>query len=234
MLLGIDVRIIYFGKPTAASEQVLLKIGRQGATAERMPAGALQGMHALDGAATQELCILLSHSPDTLHMVRELRRNGSTSPALVLHESLDGAASAAHLDAGADDVLSSSLDGIELAARIRAATRRASGVADIMVVVGDLAVPLDGGPVTIAGVPVRLSRREQEVLRLIAIRYPRQVSKSTIYDALFALSDAAPHLKVIDSHIHNLRRKLTAADRHGRDFIETSVGLGYRLGLPRK
>lgn len=223
------MRIIYHGGPSQTSERALLKLETAGVAFERLPRLALDALGALDASAARDMVILMGHDQTTMPVLRELREKGVAASMIVLKSDIEDKIIADLLDAGADDVIGPDCGGLELAARLRAVSRRSFQKTVNDITLGDLTVPLDGGPVTIGGAPVKLSAREQEVLRLIALRYPRRISKTTIYDSLFALSGTAPHQKVIDSHIHNLRRKLTAADPQGRDFIETSVGLGYRL-----
>lgn len=223
------MRIIYHGGPSPASERALRKLEARGLGFERAPQAALEALDAVDASAARDMALLLGHDGATLCTLKGLRGRGIAAPLVVLRGELEDGSVAELLDAGADDVIGPECGGDELAARLRAVLRRSFQKTQNEIVLGDLSVPLDGGPVTIGEAPVRLSAREQDVLRMIALRYPRRISKATIYDALFALSGSAPHQKVIDSHIHNLRRKLTASDGAGRDFIETSVGLGYRL-----
>lgn len=223
------MRIIYHGSPTLLSERAMMKLEAEGLAFERMPRAALDALSALDASAARDMAVLIGHDEATLPALKELRGKGIAAALIVLRSDIEDRTIADLFDAGADEVIGPECGAGELAARLRAVSRRSFQKTQNEIVLGDLTVPLDGGPVTICGAPASLSAREQEVLRLIALRYPRRISKATIYDALFALSGSAPHQKVIDSHIHNLRRKLTAADPSARDFIETSVGLGYRL-----
>lgn len=128
------------------------------------------------------------------------------------------------LDLGADDYLVKPFSLAELAARIRALTRR----------VGDARAPrlqaAEGVIVDLAaraalrdGVPVDLSGKEFELLEWLALHAERAIPLDELVDQLFP--DAASGATVVRVYVGQLRRKL------GRDVIETVPG-GYRLGAP--
>src|SRR3546814_20228342 len=88
------------------------------------------------------------------------------------------------LDAGADDYLCKPFDLMELAARIRALQRRATGRAEALLTVGDLTLDLARRSATLAGQLISLSRREFAVLRLLAAPPGHTLSRAQIGDRL--------------------------------------------------
>src|SRR3546814_698485 len=90
-----------------------------------------------------------------LDLLREWRRQGMTVPILLLtarnfvEDRVEG------LDRGADDYLGKPFDLTELAARLRALRRRASGRAETSIRIGALEVDPAHRRVTIAGAEVR-------------------------------------------------------------------------------
>ena len=131
------------------------------------------------------------------------------------------------LDAGADDYLVKPFELDELAARIRALSRRSSEVKPSTLTHGQLEVDPSTYHVTYGGVPVSLTPREYMILECF-LRTPSQVlTRSAILDKLWEF-DKSSGEETIKTHITNLRRKLKVAGSP-EDFIETVYGLGYRL-----
>jgi two-component system cell cycle response regulator CtrA len=95
---------------------------------------------------------------------------------------------------------------------------------------GELTIDVQKQTVEVAGAPVHLTRREYQVLELLASRKRTVLSKAAILKHLYGES-ATPDPKIVDVFICNLRRKLARASGGG-DFIETVRGRGYMLRAP--
>jgi two-component system OmpR family response regulator len=94
-----------------------------------------------------------------------------------------------------------------------------------VLVVGDLALDEDSREVHRAGVPVRLTGTEFELLRYL-MRNPRKViSKSQILERVWSY-DFGGQGNVVESYISYLRRKI---DRGHDPMIHTVRGVGYML-----
>ena len=135
------------------------------------------------------------------------------------------------LDVGADDYISKPFSPRELAARVRAMLRRGTGsggakdAAAPMVYRGArLHADFDAIAVTVDGAPVRLTRREFDLLRHLIDHRNRVQSRDRLLERVWGY-DAAAETRAVDVHIGRLRAKLGAAGRQ----IETVVGLGYRF-----
>lgn len=224
------LRILFHGNPSPASERALHALEHAGGRIQRIDLGELRETASFSPQAGHILPVFLRHEEGTTSLLREMNASGrAPMPLIVIDDSGGPAQSVRLLDAGADDVLRSPFDAAEIMARIRAIGRRIMGKSETSVQVFDLTIPLDGGALLMSGQEFHLSARERDILGLLAASHPRRVSKQVIYDGIYGLACNPPHLKVIDSHMHNLRRKLTAADPQGRDFIDTAIGIGYRL-----
>lgn len=157
-----------------------------------------------------------------LDWLRRRRRQGHTTPALVLtardrlHERIEG------LDSGADDYLVKPFDPEELMARLRAVSRRAQGLTSAQVPCGDVLIDLEARQVLRHGVLVPLTARQWAVLEALARRAGHLVAKSELEARVFA-QEADLHSNALEVHISQLRRKL------GHSLIDTVRGLGYRL-----
>ena len=131
------------------------------------------------------------------------------------------------LDAGADDYLVKPFKLEELAARIRALSRRYSDIKPLILRHGDLQLDPISQRVTYAGNSLILTPKEYMILECF-LRNPTQVlTRSAILDKLWNLEDISGE-ETIRTHLTNLRKKLKEAGSPN-NFIETVYGMGYRL-----
>ncbi len=124
------------------------------------------------------------------------------------------------LDLGADDYLVKPFDLGELLARVRALIRRSSGAPNPAVTIGPVVIQTAARTVTLDGAAIELTAREYALLEYLASRRGAVVSRTELYDHLFAEEDES-YSNLLDVHVCNLRKKL------GRNFIQTRRGHGY-------
>lgn len=154
--------------------------------------------------------------------IASLRRQGNTTPALILtardrlSDRIEG------LDCGADDYLVKPFAPEELAARVRAIGRRMSGVSSHLRRFGHVEIDLTARTVTAEGKPVAMTAREWAVLEALVLRAGRIVSRSDL-EALMSGFDSELMSNALEVHVSHLRRKL------GKDLIDTVRGMGYRI-----
>jgi two-component system response regulator QseB len=160
-----------------------------------------------------------------LDVLRRLRERGSKLPVLVLtardaiSDRVDG------LDAGADDYVVKPFDLAELAARIRAVTRRKEGRAQAIIEHDDVTLDPAMREVRRHGERVPLSPREFALLQAL-LEYPgRILSRAQLEERLYGWGEEVES-NVVEVHVHTLRRKL------GADFIRNVRGVGYRVAPP--
>ena len=135
----------------------------------------------------------------------------------------------AGLDAGAIDYLTKPFSLTELAARIRAQLRSAAQAPATALTGGDVEMNLITREVRRAGVPVRLSTTEFELLSYLLRNTGRVLSREQILRAVWGY-EYDPGTNVVDVYVGYLRRKLR---REGeRDPIVTVRSVGYRFDAP--
>jgi two-component system, OmpR family, response regulator len=124
------------------------------------------------------------------------------------------------LDLGADDYLVKPFDLGELLARVRALIRRGAGAPNPVMTVGPVSINTSARTVAVEGAEIALTAREYALLEYLSSRRGKVVSRTELYDHLFAEEDES-YSNLLDVHVCNLRRKL------GRDLIQTRRGHGY-------
>lgn len=155
-----------------------------------------------------------------MEVLKRLRTRGQTLPVLVLTARDAAGDKVAGLDGGADDYLVKPVSIEELAARIRALTRRAAGRTQPQLRHGDLLIDPAARTVALAGTPVALSQREFSLLLVLVENAGRVMTRAQIESALYGWQEE-PDSNALEVHIHHLRKKL------GNDLIKTLRGVGY-------
>lgn len=157
-----------------------------------------------------------------LDLLARLRRSGVPAPALILTALGTVADRVAGLDGGAEDYLVKPFELDELLARVRVLLRRPAAPAGHMLPIGEAEFDLIARTVTTDdGLPVTLSGRESDLLRLLAENPARVFTRREIVATVFPESSTET---LADTYVHYLRRKL------GPDVIVTVRGAGYQLG----
>ena len=165
-------------------------------------------------------------------VLRVLRAAGIDTPLLILSGWSTVANKVKGFEFGADDYLTKPFHKDELLARVHAVIRRADVPAEMVVRCGDLVIHVETKRAEIAGQPVPLTRKEFEVLELLALRQGMTISKEMILNHLYGGMDE-PGLKIIDVFLCKLRKKL-AAFSSGAEYIVTVWGRGYMLRGPER
>jgi len=136
------------------------------------------------------------------------------------------------LEIGADDYVSKPFSTPELLARIRAVVRRARGKAGPStrrVQVGRLEIDPSAVNATLDGQLLDLTAYEFAILRVLAERAGRVLSREQLLDLAKGNAEDAFD-RSIDGHISRLRRKLGDDSRRPK-LLKTIRGVGYVLAL---
>lgn len=138
------------------------------------------------------------------------------------------------LNLGADDYVVKPYDTGELLARIHAVARRSAAEepaaepapADDVLRLGDVAVELPTRQVSVDGEPVPLTRKEFDLLALLAQRPGVVFRREQIISEVWRTNWAGTG-RTLEVHVASLRSKLKQPS-----LIETVRGVGYRLAVP--
>ena len=159
---------------------------------------------------------------DGLSVLRQWRKDGISTPVLILtardgwSERVDG------LDAGADDYMTKPFHMAELSARIRAMLRRVSGTTRPSFERDGVVYNINTARVTRDGKAVELTSQEAAVLSYLIHNAGRLVSRNELSDHIYEY-DGDRDSNTIAVFITRLRKKL------GSDLIRTVRGRGYMI-----
>jgi DNA-binding response OmpR family regulator len=164
----------------------------------------------------QDVCRILRGKPETAGV-----------PIIMLTARGAEADRVAGLDLGADDYVTKPFSLKELAARVRAVLRRRgqAGEGAAQVYRGaHLVANFEAVAIAVDGQPVRLTRREFDLLRFLVENRNRVISRDRLLERVWGY-ERFIETRSVDVHVGRLRSKLGPAGRQ----IETVVGLGYRF-----
>ncbi|MBO1113914.1 response regulator transcription factor [Bordetella petrii] len=163
---------------------------------------------------------------EVLHTLRAERRQAIPVLILTARDALDDKLQG--FSHGADDYLTKPFALAEVQARLLALIHRAQGaVVDAVREFGPLQFDGRTRAVSVAGQPVRLTRKSGLIVEALLRDPGRIVSREELESALWA--DEPPSPDALRSQMHLLRRALADA---GFDGIETVHGIGWRLVMP--
>jgi two-component system KDP operon response regulator KdpE len=199
---------------------------------------AIRGRDGIDKCATEQpdLVVLDLGLPDIDGQeVIDRIREWSEVPIVVLSVRAGEAEKVAALDRGANDYVTKPFGIAELLARVRAALRTHKGTAAEQlseIVTGELRIDLARHQVEVAGETVKLSRKEFDILRLLALNAGRIVTHQHMLREVWgpAHEQEVHYLRVYVGH---LRQKLGDDSANPR-FILNEPGVGYRLLVPEE
>jgi len=173
--------------------------------------------------------ILFDPAIVALERVARLRRDDPERPLIGWLSQPSSTQAAALIEAGADEVLSGAMGERELAVRATRALRRRGAEPSAPLVLGGLTVDPVAGEVRWEGREVELTRRERELLAVLAASVGRTLRREAIHRAVWGHAMARGD-RTVDVTVSRLRRRLAAAGTTIE--IVTQPGIGYRLDAP--
>lgn len=136
------------------------------------------------------------------------------------------------LDLGADDYLVKPFHFEELVARIRALMRRDLRVREPILRAGELKFDPASQIAWRGKRRLELTRKELAILEYLMHHPGEVISQEELIEHVWS-EDVNLFTSSVRTHIHSLRRKLGDTTEKPR-FIETVIGLGYRLLIPEE
>lgn len=160
-------------------------------------------------------------------VLARLRKDGITTPILLLTARNQTSDKVRGLDMGADDYLAKPFSTNELLARMRALLRRKT---DVIVTnektFGDLTLNLSNYELCAGGKSIKITLKESEILQYFLSRPNFVVTKDELIIKLWGY-DSDVEYNNIEVYISFLRKKLAFLD--ARVVISTVRGVGYKM-----
>jgi DNA-binding response OmpR family regulator len=160
---------------------------------------------------------------------RKLRERGAGIPILMLTARGEEADRVLGLDLGADDYMVKPFSIRELLARVRALLRRSqpqSALPDHLAF-DDVTVDFRSYEARKGGKPIELTRKEFQLLRLLAARAGEVVTRDELLNEVWGFENY-PTTRTVDNHVASLRAKVERDPANPR-HLRTVHGVGYKF-----
>ncbi|HUB70934.1 MAG TPA: response regulator transcription factor [Acidimicrobiales bacterium] len=163
---------------------------------------------------------------DGIEVTRRVRADGLDVPVLFLTAKADVEDRVAGLTIGGDDYVTKPFSLIEVVARAKAILRRRTTATDDRKLrFADVQMDEESHEVWRAGMPVKLTATEFNLLRIFLLNPKRVLSKDQIIDHVWHY-DFGGNQNIVETYVRYLRKKL---DAFGPPLIHTIRLVGYVL-----
>ena len=174
------------------------------------------------------LLILDVNLPDGsgLELLKQLRQRGDSVPVILLTANDLEVDIVAGLELGADDYITKPFSLAVLRARVNTQLRRGGTAQPERLELGGFIFDFGRMSFTKEGVPVELSKREQQLLRLLVENRGQTLTRAALVDRIW--TDGAEYVdeNALSVTVKRLRDKLEDTPSRPR-YIKTVYGLGY-------
>ncbi|HQQ01068.1 MAG TPA: response regulator transcription factor [bacterium] len=165
---------------------------------------------------------------DGLDLCRQLKREGNSTPIIMLTAKGSESDRVMGLEVGADDYITKPFSLRELLARVKAILRRSGALSSLSEFqFDDIYLHFGRYEATKGGEPLHLSPREFEIMRLLSERRGEIVTRERFLEEVWGY-ESAPSTRTVDNHIAKLRQKIEA-DPDNPKYIITVHRMGYKF-----
>lgn len=182
--------------------------------------------YALGGDYDGLILDIMMPKMDGLQVLKALREQGISTPALFLTAKTEVDDRIRGLDTGADDYITKPFDMGELLARVRAMTRRGDAYTPQVLRVGNLTLDRGTYEMAVDRQRIRLGNKEFQMLEMLMTTPRRLISTDQFLERIWGW-DAEAENQVVWVYISGLRKKL-ASLKAGVE-IRAVRGVGYAL-----
>jgi len=209
----------------------LMELGFQVAEASR----GEEALQALRGNGNFDAVLLDINMPGIggIETLKRIRGIAPRLPVLMLTVRDEEEDKVEALDAGADDYVTKPFSTRELIARIRSAVRRVRAPArpeDAPMEIGEIRLDPIKRRVTKRGEPVKLTRKEFDILYCLMSRAGRVVTYAKLLTAVWG-AEFREEVEYLRTFVRQLRKKIEDDPANPR-YLLTDVYVGYRFADP--
>lgn len=165
---------------------------------------------------------------DGIEVCREIRKQSSRVPIVMLTAKSETHDIVRGLEAGADDYMVKPFKPSELVARIKTRLRRTSGEINGSLTIGDLAIDIVEHTVARGGKEIPLTRLEFDLLVALAKEPGRVFTREALLGEVWGYRHSTD-TRLVNVHIQRLRAKIEH-DPENPTIISTVRGVGYKAG----
>ena len=188
---------------------------------------AYNGPQAIEAAAKSPDLILLDvmlPGDDGLTVLKKLRDDPAAAkiPVMIISAKTTELDRVKGLDLGADDYMCKPFSVMEMISRVKARLRGVQNNKDEKISFENITMSEDTRTVTAGGVPVELTYKEYELLKMFLANPKIVLRRDDILDRIWGHDSSG---RTLDVHIRTLRAKL---GEYGR-YIITVRNVGYKL-----
>ena len=163
---------------------------------------------------------------DGITVLKELRRSGSQIPVIMLTAKSEMDDKILGLDSGADDYITKPFVVKELLARIRAVTRRKSGVADNNLSFGNVILNRATYEIAVGSNSVKLGHKEFQMLEMLMENPTAIIPAERFMDKIWGY-DSETEMSVVWVYLSLIRKKLSSIGANIQ--IKANRNVGYSL-----
>ena len=162
-----------------------------------------------------------------LTILQALRKEGRSTPVIVLTGSADSASTVRALDAGADDYQVKPIVIDEFRARMRALVRRGGAKRTEQLICGNVILNRLTREVVIGGKECSLTAKEFQLLEHFLLNVGSVISRAQLLEKVWDMH-FDPGSNVVDVHVTRLRKKLEAAGADAKIVAKRGVGFAIQ------
>ena len=227
MAIGSSPRVLVVDDEPMVRDVLSRYLAQDGFVVDAVPDGR-RALDAIEGGPPPDVILLDLMLPAVNGMdVLRLVRLGSDVPVIILSAKAAEPDRVAGLELGADDYVTKPYSPREVVARVRAVLRRSDGDVRDRLQYGDLCVDSIRREVTLAGVPVHTTRKEFELLWLLASHPGRVFSRAQLVELVWGYVWSGD-TDTVTVHVRRLRAKIEDDSSAPRRLV-TVRGIGYRF-----
>ena len=220
------MKLLYAEDEPALSEAVVDYLTYHKYIVDAVYDGADAYNYAMSGEYDGIILDIMMPKRDGLDVLSALRRNGCTTPVLLLTAKTQVEDRIRGLDTGADDYLAKPFDMGELIARVRAMLRRREEFHPDLIRFGDLTLNMQSGEIGVGDMSFVLPKQEYRLMEQLVLNKTMYLSTEDLLVKAWGYN-AETDINSVWLYISYLRKRLSAMN--SKVEIISKRNVGYKL-----